>query len=92
MLLPYVLLPWLLRGEAECPSNPRLMVQEAKMPHTELHGMDEAKEILREAVTLPLRMAQTDFDRIFWRSAERFWLDLRDPCDPYISQGFSSFF
>lgn len=72
MLLPYVLLPWLLRGEAECPSNPRLMVQEAvQMPHTELHGMDEAKEILREAVTLPLRMAQTDFDRIFWRSAER---------------------
>eukprot|EP00913_Durusdinium_trenchii_P031782 g29766.t1 len=67
-----------VRSEAECPSNAgtasflRLSLREARSPLTELHGRDEAKAMMREAVTLPLRMADVlDFERIFWRSAER---------------------
>ncbi|CAJ1374688.1 unnamed protein product [Effrenium voratum] len=43
----------------------------------ELLGMEEAKAAIREAITLPLQMA--DLDRIFWRSAERGALLLSGP-------------
>jgi len=76
LLLALALLP-ASRCEDECPT--RLMVQQAQSPHTELHGMDDAKVMLREAVTLPLKMVQSDFHRIFWRSAERTALLLSGP-------------
>eukprot|EP00435_Cladocopium_sp_Y103_P062118 s672_g23.t1 len=77
LLLTLALLPT-HRCEDECPST-RLIVQQARSPHTELHGMDDAKVMLREAVTLPLKMVQSDFHRIFWRSAERTALLLSGP-------------
>ncbi|OLP89672.1 Serine/threonine-protein phosphatase PP2A catalytic subunit [Symbiodinium microadriaticum] len=63
-----------VKGEAECSATadtwrPLLRDPRPKAQLADLIGLEEAKAVLREAVTLPLQLAEVG--SIFWRSAER---------------------
>ncbi|CAE7369657.1 pphA [Symbiodinium sp. CCMP2592] len=61
-----------VKGEAECSATadrPLLRDTRPKAQLADLIGLEEAKAVLREAVTLPLQLAEVG--SIFWRSAER---------------------